>query len=126
MTLISKIKGIMEQVQPESPLGCARPSAVLCLTCSVLCSLEKSKVDKSRAVSLKHEAQLGATGPIGLRPAMGPTSFLEQHLTFYIPINQMAYNNVYRKSHILHIHVKHIDCYFMSNDQYFIYIHDGN
>jgi hypothetical protein len=49
----------------------------------VLCALEQPKVDNSRA---KNEAQLGAIGPIGLRPALGPTSFPAQHLTFYRPI----------------------------------------
>jgi hypothetical protein len=42
-------------VESEPTLGVAGPNAVLCETCSVLCVLEHSRVDKSSTGPLKHE-----------------------------------------------------------------------
>jgi hypothetical protein len=47
------------------------PIVVLCKTCNVLlCVLAQPIVDNSGAGPLKRGVQLGAIGPIGLRPAL--------------------------------------------------------
>ena len=57
-------------VESEPTLGVAGPNAVLCKTCSVLCVLEHSRVDKSSTGPLKHESNWLKAG-CGYNPSTG-------------------------------------------------------